>query len=104
VWSVDANSASAVPAPNAVSLAVDRDRLYLGRNDGTVARRSLAVLRASAKPVKLAKPEACEQEGGGMFGALGRLGGSDEPRGRLPDDGAYDEPDPEMPSLEGLGD
>jgi hypothetical protein len=94
-----------MPAPNVTSLAVDRERLYLGRSDGTISRQSLTALRASAKPLPLAKPAACKDDnGGGILGALGGLADPDEPRGRLPDDGAYDEPDPVMPGFEGLGD
>ncbi len=92
-WNVGANTAVTMPAPNVISLAVDGDRVYLGRNDGTVVRRSWTSLRAGGRPLPITKPEACEDEGGAMMGAFGRLGGSDETRGRLDDKGAYDEPD-----------
>jgi WD40 repeat protein len=93
-WDVDGKSAVAMPAANVLSLAVDGDRVYFGRNDGTIARRSLTSMRSAATVLPITRPAACEEQGGSAFGTLGGFGGDDEPRGRLPDDGAYDEPDP----------
>ncbi|MBS1118632.1 MAG: Anaphase-promoting complex subunit 4 domain [Deltaproteobacteria bacterium] len=102
-WNVTANTAIVMPsAPSAITLAIDHDRIYFGRNDGTVARRSLSAMRRGAKPFPIATPAACEDEGGTMgLASFGRLGGSDAPRGRLDDAGAYDEPDPPIPGESG---
>lgn len=98
-WNVDAKSATSMSAANVLSLAVDGDRVYFGRNDGTIARRSLTSMRATAKALPITEPAACGEHGGSMFGSLGGLGDSDQPRGRLPDEGTYDEPDSTMPDF-----
>lgn len=99
-WRPAAGAAVTLPAPNAVAVALDGDRIYLGRNDGTVARRAWSALRATARPFPLAPVAGCAPEGGSLFGVFGF--GDDGRRGRLDDAGAYDEPDPAPPELDDL--
>jgi hypothetical protein len=97
MWKVAAPAAAVVPAPSAVSVAVLRDQIYLGRTDGTVERRSLAALHTLATKLEARHAERCEPSRGG-YGMMGGgfLLGGDVPRGRLDDKGAYDEPDPDF--------
>jgi hypothetical protein len=92
-WTPGAATADVMPAPNTTSLAFSADHVYLGRTDGTVARRSLTALRASATALAVKPAPACDEneDRAGMFGG-GSFG--TKHRGRLPDDGAYDEDDP----------
>lgn len=96
-WQIDSPSAAVMRAPDAVSVALDGDRIYLGRSDGTVARRSLGAMRTTARMLAARRAEPCQPRS--LAGdAFGTLFGNTMPRGRLDDAGAYDEPDPAPPA------
>jgi WD40 repeat protein len=93
-WTIDAPTATVVPLPQVVRLAIHDDLLYLAFRDGTLERRSLAKLLATGKPRSVAPAAACPESDEGA-GHGGMIGASDDVRGQL--DNSEDHQDAEAP-------